>query len=63
MKEVVLVISNLMDLLLKAKKYINNTLVCFDDNMRTITVSIKIHDEEVYREFKRFFEAVRMVVR
>jgi len=57
------VISNLMDLLLKAKKYINNTLVCFDDNTRTISISVRIHDEEAYREFKRFFEAVRMVVR
>lgn len=58
-----MVISNLMDLLLKAKKYINNTLVCFDDNTRTISISVRIHDEEAYREFKRFFEAVRMVVR
>lgn len=49
------------DLLLKAKKYMDNTIILFDDNTCTITVSVRVIDRKVYDEFKKFFEAVRLV--
>lgn len=53
----------LVDVLLKAKRFARNTLVVFDDVTRTVTISVVISDEEAYEQFKRLYEAIRMMVR
>lgn len=53
----------MVDVLLRVRQFARKTLVVFDDSTRTITVSVMVGDEDVYREFKRLYEAIRAVVR